>query len=83
VTCTSTRSLEVTGGRVLAIGGAESGGEGPANTLKLVSDDVQTLVIPACGHWLAERAPEKLLAALTGFLSPYRDDASKEHAAVS
>jgi pimeloyl-ACP methyl ester carboxylesterase len=70
VTCISARSLEVTGRRVLAIGGAESGREGPANTMKLVADDVQTLVIPDCGHWLAEQAPEKLLAALTPFLSP-------------
>ena len=43
----------------------------------------KTLVIPDCGHWLAEPAPEKLLAALTGFLSPYRDHAAKEHATVS
>jgi pimeloyl-ACP methyl ester carboxylesterase len=73
---------------VLAIGGAESGGEGPAATMKLVADDVQTLVIPDCGHWLAEQAPEALLAALTAFLGPYREhaagaDTSREHAAVS
>jgi pimeloyl-ACP methyl ester carboxylesterase len=58
---------------VLAIGGAESSGEGPGNTMKLVADDVQTLVIPGCGHWVAEQAPEELLAALTAFLAPYRD----------
>ena len=67
VTCTCTRSLEVTGRRVLAIGGAEGGGEGPARTMKLVADDVQILVIPGCGRWLAEQASGKLLAA---FLSP-------------
>ena len=39
--------------------------------MKLVAEDVQTLVISDCGNWLAEQAPEKLLAALTGFLSPY------------
>ena len=58
---------------VLAIGGAESSGEGVGNTMKLVADDVQTLVIPGCGHWVAEQAPEQLLAALTAFLAPYRD----------
>jgi pimeloyl-ACP methyl ester carboxylesterase len=68
---------------VLAIGGAESGGEGPAATMKLGADDVQTLLIPDCGHWLAEQAPEELLAALTAFLSPYRDHAANEHATVS
>ena len=58
---------------VLAIGGAESSGEGPGNTMKLAADDVQTLVIPGCGHWVAEQAPEELLAALTAFLAPYRE----------
>ena len=55
---------------VLAIGGAESSGEGVGNTMKLAADDVQTLVIPGCGHWVAEQAPEQLLAALTAFLAP-------------
>src|SRR5499427_5481591 len=58
---------------VLAIGGAESSGEGVGNTMKLAADDVQTLVIPGCGHWVAEQAPEELLAALTAFLAPYRE----------
>ena len=58
---------------VLAIGGAESSGEGPGNTMKLAADDVQTLVIPGCGHWVAEQAPEELLAALTAFLALYRE----------
>lgn len=40
--------------------------------MKLVADDVQTLVIPGIGHWLAEQAPEPMLAALTAFLAPYR-----------
>jgi pimeloyl-ACP methyl ester carboxylesterase len=58
---------------VLAIGGSESTGEAPGNTMKLAADDVQTLVIPGCAHWVAEQAPEQLLAALTTFLAPYRD----------
>jgi pimeloyl-ACP methyl ester carboxylesterase len=58
---------------VLAIGGAESSGEGPANTMKLTADDVHSLVLPGCGHWVAEQAPEQLLTALTAFLAPYRD----------
>ena len=58
---------------VLAVGGAESSGEGPGNTMKLAADDVQTLVLPGCGHWVAEQAPEQLLAAVTAFLAPYRD----------
>jgi pimeloyl-ACP methyl ester carboxylesterase len=57
---------------VLAIGGAESGGEGVAGTMKLVADDVQGVVLADTGHWVAEQAPEELLAALTAFLAPYR-----------
>ena len=69
---------------VLAIGGAESSGEGAANTMRLVADDVQGVVLPDCGHWVAEQAPEALLAALTAFLAPYRDReraTQREHAA--
>src|SRR5215468_10878833 len=58
---------------VLAMGGAESSGAMVADTMKLTADDVQTLVIPGIGHWLAEQAPDELVAALTAFLAPYRD----------
>lgn len=64
---------------VLAMGGAQSGGTMAADTMKLVADDVQTLVIPDIGHWLAEQAPDELLAALTAFLAPYRDAADTAH----
>ena len=60
---------------VLAIGGGESSGEGVGNTMKLAADDVQAMVIPGCGHWVAEQAPDELLAAVTAFLAPYRDAA--------
>jgi pimeloyl-ACP methyl ester carboxylesterase len=58
---------------VLAIGAAESVGEGPADAMKLAADDVQTLVIDGSGHWVAEEAPEEMLAALRDFLAPYRE----------
>ena len=72
---------------VLAIGGAESGGEGVAATMRLVADDVQGVVLAGAGHWVAEQAPEELLAALTAFLAPYRDASAavqdpRPHAAV-
>jgi pimeloyl-ACP methyl ester carboxylesterase len=60
---------------VLAMGGAESVGAMAADTMKLTADDVRTLVIAGIGHWLAEQAPEELVAALTEFLAPYRDAA--------
>jgi pimeloyl-ACP methyl ester carboxylesterase len=56
---------------VLAIGGAESTGAMAADTMRLVADDVQGAVVNS-GHWVAEQAPEELLAALTQFLAPYR-----------
>jgi pimeloyl-ACP methyl ester carboxylesterase len=57
---------------VLAIGGAESLGENAVPIVRAVADDVQGVVVPG-GHWVAEQAPEQMIAALTGFLAPYRD----------
>jgi pimeloyl-ACP methyl ester carboxylesterase len=59
---------------VLAIGGAESWGEEAGEGMKPAADDVQTVVIPDTGHWVAEQGPEEMLAALTEFLAPYRED---------
>ena len=58
---------------VLVIGGTASLGDLAASAMKLVADDVQSVVIPGAGHWLAEEAPDEFLAALTAFLAPYRD----------
>ena len=58
---------------VLAIGGAASFGDHVGEAMKLVADDVQSLVIPGAGHFVAEEAPDEMLAALTAFLAPYRD----------
>ena len=54
---------------VLAIGGAESAGRAVGDAMHLAATQVQTLVIPKCGHFVAEEAPEQLLAALTAFLT--------------
>jgi pimeloyl-ACP methyl ester carboxylesterase len=58
---------------VLAIGGAASYGDHVGEAMNLVADDVQSVVIPNVGHWVAEEAPDEMLAALTAFLTPYRD----------
>jgi pimeloyl-ACP methyl ester carboxylesterase len=58
---------------VLAMGGEQSSGSMAADTMKLAADDVHTLVIPGIGHWLAEQAPDALVAALNDFLAPYRN----------
>ncbi|HWI00664.1 MAG TPA: hypothetical protein VNT27_10055, partial [Propionibacteriaceae bacterium] len=54
--------------RVLAIGAAASWGEQVGNAMNLAADNVQSVVIPGTGHWVAEQ----MLAALTAFLAPYR-----------
>jgi pimeloyl-ACP methyl ester carboxylesterase len=64
---------------ILAIGGAHSLGDQVAATMKLAANDVQTLAIPGCAHWVAEETPEATLAALTAFLAPYRDGTAAVH----
>ena len=58
---------------VLAIGGAESTGEGVPGTMKCAPTDVHRVVLADCGHWVAEQGPEELMEAPTGFLASYRD----------
>ena len=67
---------------VLAIGGAESWGEAAGEGMKAAADDVQTVVIPGAGHWVAEQAPDEMLAALTAFLAPYRDGETEKDLAA-
>jgi pimeloyl-ACP methyl ester carboxylesterase len=64
---------------VLAIGGAASFGGHVAEAMELVADDVQSLVIPGAGHFVAEEAPDEMLVALTEFLAPYRDGTAAAH----
>jgi hypothetical protein len=51
--------------------------------MKLVAEDVQTVVLAGSGHWVAEQAPEELLAALTAFLAPYRAAHARPQGAAS
>jgi pimeloyl-ACP methyl ester carboxylesterase len=54
---------------VLAIGGAESAGDMVGAAMALAAANVQTLVIPGCGHFVPDEAPKQLLAALIPFLT--------------
>jgi pimeloyl-ACP methyl ester carboxylesterase len=56
---------------VLAIGGGDSWGQFAGLGMANAADDVQTVVIPNAGHWIAEQAPDQVLAALSAFLAPY------------
>jgi pimeloyl-ACP methyl ester carboxylesterase len=62
---------------VLAIGAQYSTGDTVGAAMNLVADDVQTVVIPGSGHWIAEEAPEALLTAVSTFLAPYREGKSR------
>ena len=53
---------------VLAIGGEQSSNALVGAVMQAVANDVQTVVIPGSGHWVAEEAPDQLVAALTAFL---------------
>jgi pimeloyl-ACP methyl ester carboxylesterase len=57
---------------VLAIGGATSWGNFVGGAMQPLANDLQSVVIPNTGHWVAETAPDEMLAALTPFLDPYR-----------
>ena len=60
---------------VLAIGdGTTSSMNPPEALMKIVANDVQGLIIPGAGHFVAEEAPDAVLAGLTKFLAPYRDE---------
>ena len=41
------------------------------------AENVASTIIPGSGHWVAEEAPDQLLAALITFLAPDRDAATK------
>ncbi|MEU3958228.1 alpha/beta hydrolase [Streptomyces buecherae] len=65
----ATRELDLP---VLAIGGADNLGAAVGATMRPVADDLRCLVLPECGHYPAEEAPEAMLSALADFLAPYR-----------
>lgn len=46
--------------------------------MQLVATDVQGLVLPGTGHWVAEESADDLLAALADFLARYRAGADTQ-----
>ncbi|MEU6104116.1 alpha/beta fold hydrolase [Streptomyces flaveolus] len=57
---------------VLAIGGETNLRAAVGATMRLAADDVETVVLPGCGHYPAEESPEEMLSALRPFLAPYK-----------
>lgn len=60
---------------VLAIGGELSYGAHVGEAMTALASDVQSVVIPGTGHWVAEEGSEEMLAALAAFLTPYLESA--------
>lgn len=54
---------------VLAVGGALARGELLATDAQRIARDVTSLIIPDCGHYVPEEAPDTLLTALLTHLS--------------
>jgi pimeloyl-ACP methyl ester carboxylesterase len=54
---------------VLAIGGVVGAGETTIDTMKLVSDHVEGVILKDCGHYTPEECPEKFLKLVTAFLA--------------
>ncbi len=57
---------------VLAIAGEDACGDSVGTEMRSVAEDVISVVIPHCGHYVAEEAPDALLDALREFLAPYK-----------
>lgn len=68
---------------ILTIAGEASFGELVGTAVQAVADDVKSVVIPGAGHFVAEQAPDQVLAVLTEFLAPYRDGAATASAAAA
>ncbi|HEX8104014.1 MAG TPA: alpha/beta hydrolase [Solirubrobacteraceae bacterium] len=68
---------------VLGIGGERSYADHVAGALEPVAEHVEGVVVPGAGHFLAEEAPDALLAALTSFLAPYREEAAARPRAIA
>jgi hypothetical protein len=58
---------------------AASWGELATEGMAPLAEDMQTVVIPGAGHWLAVQAPDGLLAVLTAFLAPYSNGSAAAH----
>ncbi|MFZ0306073.1 MAG: alpha/beta hydrolase [Terracidiphilus sp.] len=53
---------------ILAVGGALACGDGVAKEMRLVAENVTELVIPNCGHFVPEEAPNEFTSAVLSFL---------------
>jgi pimeloyl-ACP methyl ester carboxylesterase len=66
------KALLATGGKlkmpVLALGAEKSFGQGMAEELRFVANDVTSGIVPASGHWIMEENPQATVELVTVFL---------------
>jgi pimeloyl-ACP methyl ester carboxylesterase len=53
---------------ILSIGGDKANGAALADQAKLIGNDVSTVIIKNCGHWVMEEKPQETMDALIKFL---------------
>jgi pimeloyl-ACP methyl ester carboxylesterase len=58
---------------VLSVAGDALGGDNMEAEVRSLAEDVTSVTIPHCGHFVPEEAPDAFLDALHPFLAPYRD----------
>lgn len=58
---------------ILTFAGERFAGGFVEREMRIVASDVQSVVVPDCGHFVQEEAPEPLLKALLPFLQPYAE----------
>ena len=56
---------------MLGIGGEKNSGPAAAGGILPAAEDVQGLVIPGVGHWVAEQGPTAMIDAIRSYLAPY------------
>ena len=54
---------------IAAFGGKYSVGEGAAQSMRAVADNVKAVIVPDAGHWLPEENPRFVANELIAFLS--------------
>lgn len=55
---------------VLALAGAEGVGADVAGSFRAVAEDVTSVIVPGCAHWIAEENPGFVIGSVRQFFSP-------------
>ena len=58
---------------ILTFAGELFAGDYVEREMRSVASNVQSVIVPGCGHFVQEEAPDELLAAVLPFLQPYAD----------